>query len=151
MAMRAAERPTTEERVGYLEGAYSHLPTKSDVFEVEKQLSAKIGEARDETAELRTETRTGFANTQTEFANVRTEMRTGFANTQTETAELRTETRTGFANTQTEFANVRTEIAEAEARITKMIADSQAQTIRWVIAACVLAVAIVTAIDRIFG
>ena len=115
MAMRTSERPTTEERVGYLEGAYSHLPTKSDVFEVEKQLSAKIGEAR------------------------------------SETAELRTETRTGFANTQTEFANVRTEIAEAEARITKMIADSQAQTIRWVIAACVLAVAIVTAIDRIFG
>ena len=140
MAMRTAERPTTEERVGYLEGAYSHLPTKSDVFEVEKQLSAKVGEARSETAELRTETRTGFANTQTEFANLRTEI-----------AELRTETRTGFANTQTEFANVRTEIAEAEARITKMIADSQAQTIRWVIAACVLAVAIVTAIDRIFG
>ena len=147
MAMRTSERPTTEERVGYLEGAYSHLPTKSDVFEVEKQLSAKIGEARDETAELRTETRTGFANTQTEFANVqiefanvRTEMRTEFANT-----------RTGFANTQTEFANLRTEIAASEARITKMIAESQARTMRWVISACVLAVAAVTAIDRIFG
>ena len=119
MTMRTAERSTTEERVSFLEGAYDHMPTKSDVFEVAKELSAQITESRSENAEARTESRT-------------------------ENAELRTEMREGFAQ-------LHTKIAESEARMTKANADNQARTIRWVIGACVLAVTIVTAIDRIFG
>ena len=123
MAMQTARRGTTEERVSFLEGAYDHMPTKSDVFEVEKQLSAQVAKSRTELSDRITEART---ESRTENAKLRTEMREG-------------------------FAQLHTKIAESEARMTKANSDNQARTIGWVIAACVLAVTIVTAIDRIFG
>ena len=93
MTMRTVERATVEERVGYLEGAYNHLPTKSDVFGVEKQLSDRISESRTELSDRISESRT-------------------------ENAELRTEMREGFAQLRTEVAEA---VADAQARTTRLI------------------------------
>jgi len=141
MTMRAVERPTTEERVSFLEGAYDHLPTKSDVFGVEKQLSDRITGARGETASLRTELLERIAGAQTELSDRITEARTESRN---ENAKLRTEMREGFAK-------LHTKIAESEAKMAKMNADAQARTTRLVVAVCTLSVAIATVLNIVFG
>ena len=127
MTMRTVERATTEERVGYLEGAYNHLPTKSDVFGVEKQLSDRIAQSRTELSDRIAESKTELSD---RIAESRTESRT-------ENAELRTEMREGFAQ-------LRTEIAEA-------VADAQARTTRLIIVVAGVSIAAVTLLDRLFG
>ena len=97
MTMRTVERATTEERVSFLEGAYNHLPTKSDVFGVEKQLSDRIAQSRTELSDRISESRT---ESRTENADLRTEMREGFAQLRTEIAEA---------------------VADAQARTTRLI------------------------------
>ena len=92
MTMQTARRATTEERVSYLEGAYDHLPTKSDVFEVEKQLSDRITESRTESrtenAKLRTEMREGFAQLHTKIAESEARMAKMNADAQARTTRL---------------------------------------------------------------
>ena len=148
MTMRTSERSTTEERVSFLEGAYDHLPTKSDVFKVEKELSAQIAKSRSENAETRTELSDRITESRTELSD-------RIAKSQTENAKLRAEMQAGFAQQRAENAaseeRLAKMIAESEARMTKTNSANQARTIGWVIGACVLAVAIVTAIIRIFG
>ena len=41
MVMRAEERPSTEERLSRLEGAYPHLATKADVAELRADFRAE--------------------------------------------------------------------------------------------------------------
>jgi hypothetical protein len=91
----------TDTLMAYLPaGGWGAVPTKADVAEV-----------RLEIGELRTETRTGFADVRMEFerelGGLRTETRTGFADVrmefERELGGLRTETRTGFADVRLEI------------------------------------------------
>lgn len=63
MTINTEERPPTEERVSYLEGAYGHLATKEDVAnlrtaiaESENRVIRLIAELRAEIAESQTKT-----------------------------------------------------------------------------------------------
>lgn len=63
MVINVEERPTIEERVSYLEGAYGHLATKEDVAnlrtaiaESETRVIRLIAELRAEIAESQTKT-----------------------------------------------------------------------------------------------
>ncbi len=51
MTIQTDDRPSTEERVSRLEGAYDHLATKADVADVRTE----IAEVRIEVADVRTE------------------------------------------------------------------------------------------------
>ena len=59
MTTQTDDRPSTEERVSRLEGAYDHLATKADVADVRTE----IANVRIEVAELRTEVAKGRAET----------------------------------------------------------------------------------------
>ena len=61
MTINIEERPSTEERVSYLEGAYGHLATKEDVADLrtaiaesETRVTRQIAELRAEIAESQT-------------------------------------------------------------------------------------------------
>ena len=115
MVINTEERPRAEERLSHLEGAYGHLATKADV------------------ADLRTETRTGFAEAETRTNQQIAELLRENAELRRETAELRSEMRTGFAEGRTENA------------------ENQARNTRWIIAVGALVVAAVTLLDRLLG
>ncbi len=58
MTTQTDDRPSTEERVSRLEGAYDHLATKADVADVRTE----IANVRIEAAEVRTEVAKGRAD-----------------------------------------------------------------------------------------
>ena len=145
MTTLTEERATTEERVSYLEGSYAHMPTKADVFEVEKQLSDRIDDARTEFRAGLDDARTEF---RTELAKLRAEIRTETTDLREKIAELRAEMQTGFAELRAEmragFAELRAEIAEGGDRMVK-----------WLIAIAAVGVVVfavaTTVLIRIFG
>ena len=134
MVMDVEERTSTEERVSRIEGVLPHLAAKSDVAESETRVTRQI-------ADLRTETRTGFAELRKE--NVESEARVT-----RQIADLRTETRTQIAETE---ARVTQQIADLRTETQTQIAKSETRMIRWMIAIASLMVAAITLIDRLFG
>ena len=119
---------TAEERVSFLEGAYDHMPTQSDVYKVERQLYEQIDQTRSELLGRLNETRAELSGrvgaTRPGGADLRTEMFQRIDETRSDLSgrldELQAEVRTGFAD-------LRTEIAASEARTAKMVADAQAK------------------------
>ena len=87
MVINVEERPPTEERVSYLEGAYGHLATKEDV------------------ANLRADLRTAIAETETRVtqrvAESETRMTRLIAESETRTTKLIAELRAEIAESQT--------------------------------------------------
>ena len=65
MTINTEERPPTEERVSYLEGAYGHLATKEDVANLRADMRTAVAESETRVTRLIAELRAEIAESQT--------------------------------------------------------------------------------------
>lgn len=123
MVINVEERPPTEERVSYLEGAYGHLATKADV------------------ADARADLRTAIAETETRVTQA-------VAETETRVIQLVAESETRMTRL---IAESETRTTKLIAELRAEIAESQTKATRWMLAIAGFIIAAITLLDRLFG